>query len=319
MGTEYSCQTVESEEETVNKIFKEMFRKDYQPSIIYQNFLNCIYIDQKLKIYKLHKELFQNFLYYVLEDNRYTQLYKDYFNSILSKYNDINCIRKIGLILIDIGTKKEFTFTKKKIYIEHFTKFYLDYNEVGITNELDKTKYKNFDEKNLDIKNNSKDDPNFLNFFKKKELENLDSSIKICISDIIDNNTNCLCYSLTRILNGRRLDMLMKSWGKNNKKLLLLEIHRNYTSLVEKFCIFPNNSSGLKDNSFVTRREKIETKENELFLTKSEENLNNRKIKMEIDEFIHTKNKLIENFFELSENQLTGDIIRNWLYDNSKY
>ena len=45
---------------------------------------------------------------------------------------------------------------------------------------------------------------------------------------------------------------------------------------------------------------------------------NKKKFQTELEEFIKTKEKLIGNFFELSETQISGDAIRNWLYENSK-
>ena len=42
-------------------------------------------------------------------------------------------------------------------------------------------------------------------------------------------------------------------------------------------------------------------------------------IKLEIIEFKKIENKIIKNFFDLSETQISGDAIRDWLYENSKY
>ena len=58
MGTEYSCQTLESEEETVNKIFKDMFKKEFQSGAIYENFLKCLVFNSKNKQIKLNKNIY---------------------------------------------------------------------------------------------------------------------------------------------------------------------------------------------------------------------------------------------------------------------
>ena len=53
MGSEYSCQTLESEEEAVNKIFKDMFKKEFQSGTMYKNFLRCLIYNPKTKQIKI--------------------------------------------------------------------------------------------------------------------------------------------------------------------------------------------------------------------------------------------------------------------------
>ena len=65
-------------------------------------------------------------------------------------------------------------------------------------------------------------------------MEKLDKQLKQVISDIIEINTDSLNSVIGEILSKSRGDLLMKSWGKNNKKLLKFEIHRNFTSLFDK-------------------------------------------------------------------------------------
>lgn len=125
MGIDYSCQTLESEEETINKIFKDIFKKDFNTSFIYEEFLNCLFFDNKLKDIKLRKKLLKPLLLKIVEENQYKNLYLNYIYTIMSKNSLINSIRKIGLIFINlsIGNDK----VKKEYYLEHFFNFYLDY------------------------------------------------------------------------------------------------------------------------------------------------------------------------------------------------
>jgi len=427
MGAEYSCQTVESEEETVNIIFKEMFKKEVKIGSLYDNFLKCIVYYPSRKKLKISKKLFLKFLDYVLEENRYQELYKEYFFSIISKYSEIDSIKKIGLILIEKGIGNEYPKLKSKIYTKHFKNFYLE-NSTDIinkqnshsdiifptgndssfysvlddqnkdpncdkfnfnlkknhSNEIERNRIFNFQENNKytleykkvysdEIKKNTlskisnKDDltylnsyfnydfgsstlnfnetqnPNFISFFKKKELECLDNQIKNLITDIIDNNTECLIYPLKDILSTKRLDTLVESWDKNNKKLLIFDIHRTYISLVEKLCLFPNlnfsennmisncqNNNNPNDSSyeFINTRNSIKSnlngirkRKDSLFIEKDNDDDNNKskiKVQRELEDFIITKEKLIGNFFDLTEPQINGDFIRNWLYENSK-
>jgi hypothetical protein len=318
MGSEYSCQTVQSEEETVNKIFKDMFKKEIQTRSLYDFYINCIIYHPDLKNLELDKKLFSSFLNYFLEDNPYVDFYKEYFNNIIYSHSEIESIRKIGLIIIENTMANYQANLRKSFYIQHFEKFYLENisdksekNSIKLSNVFGKSNSLNFntnyENKNPNIelpyykkpnsaeldndkryflneyhqniadikKTNSNDslkikvnkkinsadlgnfnydfnssnfnfnvkqNPNFISFIKKKELEDLDNKIITFISDVIENNTNCLSYALKNIFSENCLETLEKSWSKNNKKLLLFEIHRNYTSLVKKICLYPTNN-----------------------------------------------------------------------------
>lgn len=126
MGSEYSCQTLESEEETVNKIFKDMFKREFQSGEIYSNFLRCIIINPTSKKIKLSRKLFIALLEYVLEDNQYKGICINYILNFVNEKSEIDSIRKIGLLLIDLNTNKD--ITRKKIYLKHFKNFYLNIN-----------------------------------------------------------------------------------------------------------------------------------------------------------------------------------------------
>ena len=124
MGTEYSCQTLESEEETVNKIFKDMFKKEFQSGAIYENFLKCIIFNNQTKNFILSKTLLISLLEYVIKDNIHKEFYMKYIISMINGRNEIEGIRKIGLVFIDLCTNKD--ISRKKYYFYHFKKFYLD-------------------------------------------------------------------------------------------------------------------------------------------------------------------------------------------------
>ena len=179
---------------------------------------------------------------------------------------------------------------------------------------------------------------NFMNFYKKKEMENLDMQINQIISDIIEINTDSLKSIIKEILSKPRGDILKKSWGKNNKKLLLFEIHRNYTSLVDKIylfstkskrenSIFPNttrNTFNYSKKSSLSRIDYnslpiMQTEKSETSTNSNGEDDNKKKVKEELIEFKKMENKIIKNFFDLSETQISGDAVRDWLYENSKY
>lgn len=124
MGSEYSCQTLESEEETIHKIFKDMFKKDFQSVAIYNNFLKCLIFNQKDNQIKLSKKLLFSLLDIVIEENQYREIYLKFISNLIEENSEIDSIRKIGLILIDLNFSKE--ITKKEFYLEHFFKFYVD-------------------------------------------------------------------------------------------------------------------------------------------------------------------------------------------------
>lgn len=409
MGAEYSCQTAESEEETVNKIFEDMFKKDLQTGIIYENFIKCIIYYPNQKKIRISKKLFSKFLDCILEENRYVDLYKDFFIHIIDENSEIESIRKIGLILIGNGFSKEsFEFIKQCQY-DHFINFYLGNSnenlkegennmhiELSAKNEIssstrcntasdevnrtaislkknksdeienrklfafdginkgnvelknnnlndyftkkDKAKINIYDLNYLDLKSYELDfDNNILSFYKKKEFEYLEHKIINFISDLIEINSTCLVYFLRHILSVDRLKTLTKSWGNNIKKLLLFNIHRNYTTLVENFCLHPNYNSlfSFKENDFSnhhlnylitpknksSKNIKVDTINKKITLDKSnlDYDINNKKtIQRELERFIENKEKLIVNFFKLIETQITGDAIRNWLYENSR-
>jgi hypothetical protein len=134
MGSEYSCQTLESEEEAVNKIFKEMFKKEFQSGAIYKNFLKCLIYNSKNKQIKLSKKLLTSLLEFVIEENQYKDIYINYIVNFINEKSDIDSIRKIGLLLIDLTNKD---LNRKKIYFKHFKLFYLD---IGNNNEISEGK-----------------------------------------------------------------------------------------------------------------------------------------------------------------------------------
>ncbi len=407
MGIDYSCQTVESEEEAVNKIYNEMFKKEFKQERLYDNFLKCItYGENEIK---LNHSLFYKFLDLILVDNCYMPIYKEYFNSIIAKNNknDLDKIKKIGLILIENGIGKDNSNKKVKYYTEHFTKFYLqlwkenqnqlitkienqefDFNNNINKEESDKILKKTnlFNDKensddsyraimkkvletnrqipNMNLKNteNKKDpclnnngefnmdlekinmnDINFFNFLKKSQLEMIETQIKNLILDLIDNNTHSLLKSLETVMNKKRLDNLVKSWNLNVKKLLLFDIQRNYTRLVEKNFLYTSidasqNFKSKRNLSYETSSCLVNKRMGENYNSVQNKNFKNSLniddldenkalsseesvktlMKKELEKFNQMKQKLIFNFFELSDTQLNGDTIRNWLYDNSR-
>lgn len=414
MGSEYSCQTVESEEEIINNVFRDMFKKEIEIRMIYENFLKCITKNSDYKSIKINKQLFTNFLAYALNENPYVQIYNDYFYKIVDNCTGLESIRKIGLIIIQNANNNNQDNLKKEIYINHFDQFYLenqnnklkkesiqlylgsentsdlnlndeninnnkqnvskklnseDLNSKGRTNSLEIKKYipdfeiansnrdikytlhnktnsavinscYNYDFNNSNFKFNMKQNPNFISFLKKKELEDLNDKILSLISDVIEINTDCLSYAMKKIFSENSIENLHKSWNKNSKKLLLYEIHRNYTSLVEKICLFPTFNTddtiigqfqqNINTYQFIynnwTRRNnssknvflKNVNHENEKNNILDEEKINKKTFKKKLGEFFIVKEKLVTNFFELTEAQLSGNYLRNWLYENAK-
>jgi hypothetical protein len=430
MGTEYSCQTLESEEETVNKIFKDIFKKEFQPGSIYKHFLKCLVYNPNSKKVKISQNLLISFLQYAIEDNQCKEIYINFIVNLSKEKSEIDAIRKIGLFFIDLNTNKD--SIRKKIYFKHFKLFYLSVNEnnqiiikenkskvflnklnkikqnkplylkyldlkkdnkiensstISNSTEIQKkfltsdnnivfyfsnyieefdneqdigTKDKDFDfDFDLDFDNifgyeNQKNlnNTNFVNFYKKKEIEKLDIQINQLISDIIEINTDCLNSIIKEILSKKRGDFLKKSWGQNNKKLLLFQIYRNYTSLLDKVCLFMNKSSNKSNSPNQIKKENnlnhypthlllnketprfSKHKSHGLIFNSKEINLNlispystsnektkddsdfKIKLKEEIIDFKKIENKIIKNFFDLSETQISGDAVRDWLYEN---
>ena len=62
---------------------------------------------------------------------------------------------------------------------------------------------------------------------------------------------------IEKILSNSRGEILKKSWGKNNKKLLLFEIISNYKSLVDKIYLFPSIFSKRKNSQVSFERNSV--------------------------------------------------------------
>ncbi len=147
MGTEYSCQTLESEEETVNKIFRNIFRKEFKSGSIYKYFLKCLIYNPNTKKVKISEKLLNSFLEYAIEENQYKEIYRNFIINLSQGKSQIDAIRKIGLFFIDLNTNKD--SLRKKIYFNHFKLFYLAVNENDQINIKDSKSKKNFMKKKI--------------------------------------------------------------------------------------------------------------------------------------------------------------------------
>lgn len=212
--------------------------------------------------------------------------------------------------------KQRFSFSVINSLEENFSKFEEDLN---------------FKEIELEINSNDMNQSYFLSFYKNKEMEKLNKQITQIISDIIELNTDNIDSVLREVLNKSSRNILKESWGKNNKKLLLNEIHKNYTSLINKIYFFRSNSIPLNENfqarkTFTSSGRKLKKYNSNPYVKRDlvERNSNgddgeNKKLKEDLVEFKKMEFKVISNFFELSESQISGDSVRDWLYENSKY
>jgi len=59
----------------------------------------------------------------VLDDNQYKEICVNYILNFINEKSEVDSIRKIGLLIIDLNTNKD--IIRKKIYLKHFKNFYL--------------------------------------------------------------------------------------------------------------------------------------------------------------------------------------------------
>lgn len=140
--------------------------------------------------------------------------------------------------------------------------------------------------------------------------EKLDSSVQELIVDLIDCNTeNCL-NSFKKVLDTDSYTNLNEIWSKNRRKKLMYKILVNYDCVKNRKLLGCNDKLNETEGSF-NIVPKINNKEDEQIVqleTSSRETVINKKINE--DDL-----KLIKEFFELSFNQLKGENIRSWLYE----
>jgi hypothetical protein len=125
MGNTFSCQKVESEEETIDRLFSTMNLNDIDTESAYEEFVKSI-TNKKLDL-----SLFESYLNRIIGDNTYSKVQYKYFNSMSQKHNNSENIKKLGLaiIMLSKGTNE----TKITCLFNHFNNFYKLQNKITDT------------------------------------------------------------------------------------------------------------------------------------------------------------------------------------------
>jgi hypothetical protein len=293
MGVTCACQKIESEEETIGRILSCMSLNEVGVNSAYSEFQKCISKDEDV----IEFFSFEAFLAKILGENNYKSAQLTYFTNLRKLEHKKQNIRRIGAMIIYLSKGTHYQ------KVEALHKHYLQY-------------YNRFEEK----------------------------TVKEFIVDLIDCNTEMCLQSFKENIGNEGVKMLNEIWKKQRKRKLILEIYKNYdnvkikyfhrspqqlaigkveggdklnTSIIEEEPVdSKNNSRNLSPNIIATQRddicdgyEKYNKSQNDHFYLKTYVHMDSGK-NMNDDE------KIIRDFIELSFNQLGGEFIRNWLYED---
>lgn len=266
MGVACACQRLESEEETISRIFSAMNLSHIEAKSAYSEFLNCINQD----IGSIDYFMFQNYTNLIIGENKYKLVHKEYFEN-LRKLD--SSLKKIGsaIIFISKGSK----LSKINLLHDHYKRYYVHLK---------------------------------------------DSSIKQFINDIVELNTDDCVDAFKDYLGYESVRNIKKVYSTKHKRQLKNFIFLNYESVKLKYFHFKNNLSMIQPeldrlNTSIEIDNK-ELKTSNGFSSTMEKNFKNKcdivPYKLEED---WSDEKLLKELLELSYDQLSGEYIRNWLYD----
>lgn len=274
MGVTCACQKIESEEETISRIFSKMSLKEIETKSAYNEFLKCITKDNGCLDYFV----FKNYIQKITGENSYRHAQCEYFENLRKKDKSQVNIKRIGSIIIFMskGTKH----SKVETLCEHYKTFYEDLNEL---------------------------------------------TVKSFINDLVEINTEECVNSFKEYLGYDGVKNIIKVYINKRKKNLRNLIYLNYEGVRLKYHNIRKNISiknfnidtedklntsidmdNNRSNQLPSSNEKYHKSQNELIRTYSFKDEN----------FETNDDKLLKEFIELSFDQMTGEYIRNWMYDD---
>jgi hypothetical protein len=290
MGITCACQKVESEEETIGRILSTMNLTEIETKCAYAEFSKCINKDDGY----LDFFLFKTFISKIIGDNNYKSAQNTFFENLRKMDNNKKNIRRIGAMIIYLS--KGSKFSKVNTLYEHFINYYNGFNE---------------------------------------------RSVKEFLNDLIDTNTDNCILSFRENLGYDGTKNITEIYKKLRKRKLLNYILINYESLKIKYFHF-NKGLPVIQNVTIVAEAHNDKLNNSLDMTdekdidqprRSIEHENGcdayeRYSKSQCDLLMNFNRseskgrpenddeKIVKEFIELSFNQLSGEYIRNWLYDD---
>lgn len=287
MGVSCACQKMESEEETISRILHSMSLSDIEVKCAYSEFLKCINREEDY----LDFFIFKSFLTKIIGENNYKFAQFHFFENIRKMDLKKKNVKRIGDMVI--------------------------YLSKGTTNQKIHTL-----------------NQHFLHFYKNSE----EKTIKEFIADMIDINTDNCLVSFRDNIGVEGVKLMNDIWKKSRKRKLLLFIYQNYESVKIKYYHRPicspegkpidklnisldhENLSGENTNDSNENKEKnakIMTERNDLCDAYEKFNKSQNEHFLKMNESVVSDNeKIITEFLGLSFTQLSGEYIRNWLYED---
>ncbi len=294
MGTNCSCQKIESEEETFMRIFSSMNLTDIETKSAYLEFSKCINIDDGYLDYFL----FKNFLSKIVGENNYKTAQICYFENLRKMDNKKQNIKKIGslIIILSKGSK----FQKIESLYEHYLKY-----------------YSLFDEK----------------------------TVKEFLNDLIEMHTDTCIQSFRENFEYDVIASMTEVYKKLRKRQLLNHLYAYYEKVKIKNLHGPQKKPSEKLNTSFDMENLLEGKDannvSNMHIMNNINSMNITPIKKPRDEFqeiferynksqcdsfrsnftfenkkMDDDEKTIKEFIELTYNHLTGEFMRNWLYED---
>ncbi len=294
MGTNCSCQKIESEEETFMRIFSSMNLTEIETKSAYLEFSRCINNEEGYLDYFL----FKNFLLKIVGENNYKTAQICYFENLRKMDNKKQNIKKIGslIIILSKGSK----FQKIESLYEHYLKY-----------------YSFFDEKTV---------KEFLN-------DLIEMHTETCIQSFRENFEYDVIASMTEVYKKLRKRQLLNHLYANYEKVRIKNLHGSPNKPSEKL----NTSFDMENLLEGANTNNV----NNMNIITSMNSMNITPIKKQRDEFqeiyerynksqcdtlrsnftfenkkIEDDEKIIKDFIELSFNNLNGEFMRNWLYED---
>lgn len=319
MGLTCACQKGESEEETIIRILSTMHLSHIEVRSAYTEFLRCVNQDEKY----LDFFLFKTYLNKILGENNYKQAQMTFFENLRKLDKKQANIKIIGTIIIYLS--KGNNYQKKEILIEHFEKFYDNFDDISIktfigdliesnTNVCLASFNVNLGAEGVDamaeIWNNSRKaklaSTIFSNFesIKAKHIIGLKSPARIELFDKSDtmksmNMTGHMSQfsqldqlnTCNQLNQSFEIDMIISEGNPNNKDPNKVITFKN--TMKEDIC------------EYFEKHNKVQS---EQLFSSSGFSFSAKKMS--------EQQKVIKEFIDLSFSQLSGEFIRTWLYDD---
>lgn len=281
MGIMFTCQKVECEEEILQRILSTMQLTYIESKLAYYEFLKCIDKNGSINFFQ-----FQKYLGMILGNSIYKIAQKEFFDNLYRSTG--KNIKVIGAIIIFLskGGKTD----KIELLKIHFTNYYQGLN---------------------------------------------DTAIKAFVEDIIDANTDNCIISFKNNLSVDLIKNMCEVYQIKHKRKLEGLILRNYDGIKSKYFQLKNsNETNLCDtdndninNNIILMNGNELDRLNNSFADCNEDVTREKYMKMAnerpISDLLNNNpddkslkaEKVLKEFFELSFPQLSGEFIRNWLYD----